>query len=237
MKTTNQWNEVADIFGCTGNGKDIPETVADNILVAWPSIINGIEQTLSGRNNLTALDFGCGGGLFCQKLHTMGYQVTGYEPSIALANAARANVPQEVNISHSRDVLTSNHYDLISAIMVMQFIENIEEVIARLANAVAMDGVIVSAVFNPAFVHDNMNKHLLFIPANEQGVACMEIRPGIQIPFYIRTAEDYRNLFGRLGMKEVYFDLPPFTADFVNQYDVSFSTQCPEFLIQAFRKQ
>lgn len=236
MTNTNQWNELVDIFGCTWNEDQIPETAADNICIAWPSIIKGIEQALPDKKDIVALDYGCGGGLFCRQLHSMGFQVTGYDHSEELVKSAHLNVPDDVMITNFTNVIESNiKYDLVTSIMVLQFIDNIEEVIETLSNTVGEHGIIIYAVFNPAFVYDNLGDGQMFVPSDRQDVAYMELKPGIQIPFYIRSDEEYRSLFKKHGMQEIYRDLPPFTANFVEQYAVSFSSRHPEFLIQAFR--
>lgn len=236
MATTNQWDELADIFGQTETSdKGIPETAADNIFIAWPSILHGIENNLSTSHNPAALDFGCGGGLFCQKLHSLGYQVTGYEPSAELAMLAQQQVPDEVIIGQAQDVFGKSRYQLITSIMVLQFVEEIEDTIAMLANSLSRDGILIYAVFNPAFVYDNMARQQLFTPGDKQDLAYMELKPGVNIPFTVRAAADYRALFEKYGMKECYSDLPPFTASFIDQYGIKFSTQHSEFLIQAFR--
>lgn len=238
MQNTNQWNELVDIFGHTGNDDQIPETAADNILIAWPSIIKGIQQAWPDTHDLAALDYGCGGGLFCRRLHSMGFQVTGYDPSEALIKSAQGHVPPDIRISNDTRVFaTDQQYALLTSIMVLQFIDNIEEVIASLCKTLDQNGILIYAVFNPAFVYDNMGEDQMFVPSNRQDVAYMELKPGVRIPFYIRSDEDYRSLFKKYGMQETYHDMPPFTAGFIEQYGVSFSTQHAEFLIQAFRFQ
>jgi len=193
MDTTPQWNELADIFACSWHDDQIPEAAADNICIAWPSMIKGMEQSLPDKVAMTALDYGCGGGLFCRQLQTMGFQVRGYEPSEQLAAAARSNVPTDVLITSDPQTMRSDQrYDLITSIMVLQFIDNIEQTIESLANSLDKDGVIIFAVFNPAFVHDNMAGRQLFKTADSSNMAHMELKPGIQIPFYLRSAQDYR---------------------------------------------
>ena len=237
MSSVDQWNELADIFGSAGNEEDIPEAAADNICIAWPSIIKGIEQTLPDKKDIVALDYGCGGGLFCRQLQSMGFQVTGYDPSDALAKSAQQNVPADVTITNSTSVIEAGQkYDLLSAIMVLQFIDNIDDVIETITKILTENGIIIYAVFNPAFVYDNMGDQRLFVNSPKQDVAYMELKPGVQIPFYIRSDADYRDLFDKHGMKEVYRDLPSFTAEFVDKYEVTFSTRHPEFLIQAFTR-
>lgn len=235
MPQTNQWNELVDIFGCEAIDDTVPETAADNILIAWPSIIRGIEQHFSTLNNLTALDYGCGGGLFCHKLHQLGFQVSGYEPSIELARVARRNVPAAVSISHTPDIITDTPYDLISAIMVLPFIDDIDATIATLANRLTRNGMLIYAVFNPDFVADNLAQQQIFKPGDRPEVALLEFKPGLKVPFTIRSAADYRRRFENHGLQECYLDLPPFTDSFIQRYGVSFATHHPEFLIQAFR--
>lgn len=242
----NQWNELADIFACDSSSDAIPEYAADNICIAWPSIIAGMEKAFADSDRaqrLRVLDYGCGGGLFCRKLHTMGHVVAGYDNARELIKKARENVPAGVYVTDSDDVLKHHAvYDVIASVMVFQFIENIEQTIAGLLPTLKSDGLVIYAVFNPEFVYDNSAKNDagLFSPVSDQadGTACstMALKQGIRIPFYIRTQDDYRALFARYGMQEVYLDYPAFSPEFLREYNMRCSTKQPEFLIQAFRR-
>lgn len=231
----NQWNQLTDIFGCTWNEDEIPECAADNICIAWPSIINCIKKTLGESTNVKALDFGCGGGLFCRELHRVGFEVTGFDESEELIKTAKMNTPDEVTITNSNTILRQNaKYDLITSIMVLQFIDDIGSTIGKITSLLGQNGLIVFAVFNPTFIEENSNDNI-FSNFETYRTGYMELKKGFKIPVYNRTESDYRNLFENKGFEEVYIDYPPFTNEFLAKYELPFSTKQPEYLIQAFK--
>jgi 2-polyprenyl-3-methyl-5-hydroxy-6-metoxy-1,4-benzoquinol methylase len=233
----SQWNQLADIFGCQWEEDSIPECAADNICIAWPSIIECIEQKRDTLTRGNALDFGCGGGLFCQKLHQIGYCVTGYDESEELIKKARRNTPQEVSITNSITVAArKGQYDLITSIMVFQFIRDIESTIKTIVSLAKPNALIVYAVFNPDFIENNLNG-ATFTGLQGEKTASMELKKGVIIPLYNRTPAEYGSLFAKFGYEEVYRDLPAFTDVFLSQHQMPFSTKYPEYLIQGFRKE
>lgn len=232
---TNPWNRLADIFGCPSEEGSIPACAADNICIAWPSVENCIAGVFKEPRHRKALDFGCGGGMFCWRLHELGFDVTGYDKAEDLVKTARNNAPEAITITSSNAIWTQNaQYHLITSIMVLQFIEDIAATASRLLSLLRPGGLIVYAVFNPEFVEDNLNRPPFSGFADHRS-GFMELKPGVKIPVFIRRAADYRSLFESLGCEEVYRDYPGFTEAFLRKYDMPFSTTCPEYLIQAFR--
>jgi SAM-dependent methyltransferase len=232
----NQWDQLTDIFGCKWNEDAIPGSLADNICIAWPSILKCIGKFFDKRTRLNVFDFGCGGGLFCRKLCEMGFDVTGYDESEELIKAARLNTPQEVTITNSSDIAAQRgKYDVITSIMVLQFISDINSTIENIVSILKSDGLIVYAVFNPKFIQENSVGNIFTDFTNNQA-GYIELKRGIKIPVYSRSESEYRHLFEKLGYKEVYRDYPPFTNGFLDKYKVPFSTKNSEYLIQAFRR-
>ncbi len=232
----NQWNQLTEIFGCKREDGSIPECVADNICIAWPSIIKCIENVCDKSEFCNALDFGCGGGLFCRKLHQIGYIVTGYDEPEELIKKAQMNTPLGVTITNSSTVTAQNgQYDLITSIMVFQFIHDIESTINAIVSLAKPNALIVYAVFNPEFIENNLNGST-FTGLRDEKTRYMELKKGVKIPFYNRTSVEYGSLFEKFGYEEVYCDLPAFTDVFLTQYKMPFSTKHPEYLIQGFRK-
>lgn len=233
-----EWGRLVDIFGCRWDEGNIPACAADNMLIAWPSLIVGIQHHFGRVSGLAVLDYGCGGGLFCRKLHTLGNSVVGYEPTAGLREAAQRNVPGEVVISDSTVVLEPPAaYELITAVMVLQFVAEIEPLLMRLASLLRPGGLLLTAVFNPQFVDRQVSDNLLFSEySRERQAGFMILQPGVRIPVYNRTAQEYRQLAARLGLQEVFYDLPPFSEDFLSGYPMPFSTEYPEFLIQGLAK-
>lgn len=232
----NQWDQLVDIFGCRWNDEVIPESAADNMCIAWPSVIHCIQNAFDRTARLKALDFGCGNGLFCRKLHEMGFEVTGYDQSEKLIRIARENTPKEVTITNSSTVVEQKgKYDLLTSIMVFQFISDIDSTIKNVISLLKPHGLIVCAVFNPEFIKENLTSTVFAGFTNSQ-TGYMELKKGVKISLFNRGASDYRYIFEKLGWKEVYWDLPAFTEEFLEKYKVSFSTRHPEYLIQGFRK-
>lgn len=231
----NHWNQLTDIFGCNWNEDTIPECAADNICIAWPSIINGIEKAFNKPAGLNALDFGCGGGLFCKRLHEMGFEVTGYDESEELIKKARINAPPEVTITNSSTITTQNgRYNLITSLMVFQFIEDIDSTIKNIISLLEPNALVIYAVFNPEFIKENSGNSV-FTGFTKNQTGHMELKQGVKIPVYNRTESEYRNIFEKYGYEEAYLDLPAFTEEFLNKYKMPFSTNSPEYLIQGFK--
>lgn len=232
----NHWNQLTDIFGCNWDEDAIPECAADNICIAWPSIINGIEEVFARPSRLKALDFGCGGGLFCRKLHEMGFVVTGYDESEELIKKADVNTPKEVTVTNSSILAAQNgKYDLITSLMVFQFIDNIDSTIEKITSLLKANALLIYAVFNPKFIEEN-SKTNVFSGFSDKQSGYMELKKGVKIPVYNRTEAEYRTLFAKFGYEEVYLDLPAFSKEFLGKYKMPFCTKNPEYLIQGFRK-
>lgn len=232
----NQWNQLTDIFGCNRNNESIPECAADNICIAWPSILRCIKKEFDSTARQKVLDFGCGGGLFCCELFKLGFEVTGYDQSDKLVKAAQVNTPEEITITASHIIAALNgKYDLITAIMVLQFVEDIESTISNLLSILEPNGLFVYAVFNPKFIEANLDNSI-FIGFKNEPTGYMELKKDIKIQCYSRTESEYRSIFGKLGYEEVYIDYPKFTDEFLSKHKMPFSTQNSEYLIQAFRR-
>lgn len=233
----NEWDRLDDIFGCGYTDGALPAYAADNICIAWPSITGSIDRFLPQKQGLKALDFGCGGGLFCTRLHEMGFRVTGYDNAEDLVKSARRNTPQDVVITHSPAAISAKeNYHLITAVMVFQFIGDIEATVDALVKALAPGGLVISAVFNPRFVEDNLDSNSVFSGFRDNVHGSMELRKDVRIPVFKRTAKEYRTLLARHGCREMHVDYPGFTPEFLRRYPLPWSTTYPEYLIQTFSK-
>jgi 2-polyprenyl-3-methyl-5-hydroxy-6-metoxy-1,4-benzoquinol methylase len=232
----NQWDELVDTFGCSWEEETIPETVADNICVAWPSINKCIESHFPEPLGRKALDFGCGGGLFCRVLAQQGFAVTGFDKSTKLAESARRNISNNISVTTSEtQMLNNGGYDLISSIMVLQFIEDINTTISKLVSVLNKNGLLIFAVFNPKFIEDN-SECMAFSSFKDYRSGYMELKEGLKIPVYNRSHKEYRNFFKALGLEEVYLDYPEFNQEFLSKYEMPFSTTFSEFQIQGFKR-
>jgi len=235
----NPWDKLSNIFGDYTIGNDVPEGIADNILIAWPCILAFVNQYFGRLDRLEVLDFGCGGGHFCRRMHELGSNVTGYDTSQELVRIAQKNLPRDIVITDSDKILSEGKsYDLITSIMVFQFIPDVEKIIPRLLNLLKAEGCLIYAVFNPEFVKSLFKIAKIFycLKENTEITATMKLEEGSEIPVYARSAEYYRLIFAKYGCKEIFRDYPVFTEKFLKRYPMPFSTEKPEFLIQAFKK-
>jgi len=231
----NQWNQLADTFGCAWDENIVPECAADNICIAWPSILKCIKQEIPESNGYKALDFGCGGGLFCRKLSEKGFKVTGYDQSEELIDSAKRNTSNDVIVTSSNSVMVQNgRYDLVTSIMVLQFIKDIEPVIDSILSVLNPKGLLVFAVFNPKFIEDN-SRSSSFSGFEDYRVGYMELKEGVKISVYNRNKLEYREILESKGLEEVYLDYPVFTEGFLGEHEMPFSTTYSEYQIQAFR--
>lgn len=232
----NPWDTLADMFTSTSENEKIEGETVDNVLIAWPSLLRGIEQTFGQSAQLKVLDFGCGSGLFCNQLAGMGHEVTGYDQSVAMLAAARVTALPSVTIAESRsEALQPVTYDVITSCMVLPFIEDLSAIAAAFTAALNPQGLIIYATFNPAFITENAD-HPFFPPVEAAKTQKLELKPGVRIPFYDRSAADYQQIFESIGYKEVYREQPAFTPEFLARYSMPFPTTEPEFLVQGFRK-
>lgn len=233
----NPWDQLADLFGCRWDEAEIPACAADNIAIAWLAILSALTQARPNPGPLAILDYGCGGGLFCRQLHQLGHRVVGYEPATELLRAAQANVPAEITLTADRALVDGcAPFDAIVSIMVLPFVVDLDAVLATLAGWLRPAGVIITAVFNNAFVADNAGPGRLFPEYDPaRGTGRIELKQGVRLPVAIRTDNAYREAAARHGLSEIARLRPPFTAEFLAAYPQSFATHQPEYLIQAFR--
>jgi 2-polyprenyl-3-methyl-5-hydroxy-6-metoxy-1,4-benzoquinol methylase len=234
MELERKWDALAKVYGTSGESAN--PIAADNVEIAWPAILK-----LLGGGKKRVLDFGCGAGNFCIRLHSLGHEPVGIDFSKKMITAARKASPKntEYQIGSKSELMEMRNFDAITSIMVFQFIKGIESYLPLFRNALKPGGVIIFAVFNPLFAvrcyaeralfgssHGNTGKSIdIFKPNNES-----------DIPVFLRSEEDYRAIFESSGFEFVSTSLPPFSEEFVERYQWKLPYDVPEFLIMAFRR-
>jgi len=165
----------------------------------------------------------------------MGFSVTGYDESHELIKSANLNTQPEVTITSLNSELVGNgKYDLVTSIMVFQFIVDIESTIERITTIIKLGSLVIFAVFNPCFIVENSSNDV-FSGFERYQTGYMELKEGFKIPVYNRYEEEYREIFLKKGFEEVYLDYPEFTKVFLGEHNMSFSTKYSEYQIQGFR--
>lgn len=239
----NQWDKLSGYFNTHSHHSTIDPGAADNILIAWPSLLKGIQLIQHNGENLRALDYGCGGGSFCKELSNKGYSVIGCDSSLAMIEVAKQNL---LTIQFYRcdseniDQLPGNPFDLITSVMVIQFINNVTEFFANINKTLKPGGVLAFAVFNPAYVTKNHGAGKSFdgfaTPDHPQH-GFLYLTEDTKIPVFIRSLKEYDNQLIPLGYQRIYSDMPEFTTQYLTQYKTDCDTSSPEFLIMVYQKE
>lgn len=246
-KKENQWDILSTFFDVRKVNGKVQGGAMDNILVACPPIIKFINKYYTSKKEKKVLDFGCGVGEFCYKLHELGFDVTGIDSSKSMISKARGILPEIVKtiIGDVNDINQKTQFDLITSIQVFQFIENFTEFIKKLDKHLRQDGPIIFAVFNIDFVRNCIKENILlmdFDSGNRPQKGFFVLGDKIRIPVYIRTAEEYKKTFKDLGYKCILEEYPPFTKAFLEKYPLQVSktqvapSKDPEFMIMGFKK-
>jgi hypothetical protein len=124
-------------------------------------------------------------------------------------------------------------FALITSVMALQFISNIDETLKALDNVLQLQGLLAFAVFNPDFVSDNTGNAGFFTQEDNQ--LCM-VADGLHIPVYIRDENSYDIRLNKLGYTRLFCKKPEFTSDFLEKYPQSMNTQFSEYLIMVYQK-
>lgn len=237
----NPWDALSEQFNANKHPDQIDPGTADNILMAWPTMIEQVGSYFKNSKDIAVLDYGCGAGAFCKKLYSLGYKnVTGIDSSPAMVEVAKRNYGEDVNfVCGSAEMkLSVNLVDLISSIMVFQFLDPVERTFQNLIQILKPRGLLIFAVFNPVFVTASLKiksqlfSHFSLVEESAQGIMHSGERA---IPVYIRTAREYDAILQSLGMTKVYESYPPFTEEFLATYGAD-TSDVPKFLIVGYSK-
>jgi 2-polyprenyl-3-methyl-5-hydroxy-6-metoxy-1,4-benzoquinol methylase len=236
----NPWNTLAGIFNT--HTDDIDPGAADNILIGWPALFRGIEKKQVTGKGLAALDFGCGTGGLCAELETRGYTTTGYDTAVKMIEVAKANV-SGVNFFDGGSNLKAHadkRFDLITSMMVLQFIKDLEETLHSLCLMLNPSGILAFAVFNPAYVLTNHGEAKPFQDFTEEenfSVGSMCPTNDARIPVFIRSEQDYDALLRPFGVTRIHMEKPPFNEEFLKKFPKRTSTDESEYLVLVYLKE
>lgn len=222
MKNHNPWDLLSAYFDTTQNEEDIPSGAADNILIAWPVILNFTDQYIPSKKGVKALDYGCGAGSFAYKLHTLGFEVHAIDSSKEMVQKAKSAYGKYIKFS-TNTLLTDqkNSFSLITSIMTLQFIKDIEKTFEVLVDSLSENGYLIFAVHNPDYIKGSI----------------LKFENGIEVPIYIRTAKEYNLLANKYNLQPLLEQYPPFTKEFMEKYPEYTQTQVPEYLILGYKKE
>jgi len=155
---------------------------------------------------------------------------------------AKKNLPNlkfdECN-SENIHQLSNVPFDLITSIMAIPFIDPIDQLFSRLNHVLKPGGVLAMAVFNPDYVTKNHGGEKCFCDfetPDQPTTGFLRFKTNIKIPVFIRTLEQYDQQILPLGYKRIFHDVPPFTEEYLANYQIEDDTSFPEFLILVYQK-
>jgi SAM-dependent methyltransferase len=216
------WDALSDYFDTSKDVTAIPAGAADNILIAWPVILEFLASVAPDLGGVRALDFGCGTGGFAHRLQQLGAQVTGLDPSPAMIAKARAAYGDGVDwqVGDASRLRTLPPFAVITSIMAIQFVPDLEPLFADLAAALEPNGVVAIAVHNPAYFQDDT----------------LRFGNGVAVPIFIRSADDYHAIARAHSLEPRLEAYPPFTADFLARYPEYAGRDESEYLILGYQR-
>lgn len=224
---------------------DVPEPLewydADNVFLAEPVMLKYLTSQTPDPKSKRVLDFGCGSGQFAHRLQSLGYDAEGIDSAPNMIKAAKAWYGSAIKFTVGGSEIVSEMpaYDAISSIMVLQFIPDYVSVVGRLAAALKPGGLLLLAVFNPAFISDWIKardpSYVGFDSVDNPTEGAL-LFGEVTIPTYIRTAKEYTEVAKESGLSLLGEEYPPFTEVFLQKYPVNGPTQHSEHLILIYRK-
>ncbi|MBI5613392.1 class I SAM-dependent methyltransferase [Candidatus Gottesmanbacteria bacterium] len=221
--------------------EEVDPRTADNILLAWPPILELLAKHYAQTKNIKVLDFGCGAGGFCNKLHDLGFEMTGIDPSVGMIESARQHSFQDIQyILGDQNTLTSSEsFDVITSIMTLPFIENIFETFKILTNLLKPNGLFCIAVFNPEWVKESLKKKMWFsdFDSSENPKVGWKTFGQLKTPIFIRDAKTYTDIAKRYHLHQVLLEYPVFTPEFMQKYPDYYPNNVSEYIILGFQKE
>lgn len=241
MISGNPWDLLSDYFDTSKNAQEIPSGAADNIFVAWPVFLQFIQTYSLSNKNQKVLDYGCGGGSFANKLRQLSFQVIGIDSSEDMIQIAKKSYGEDIKFYKGNITLlrTLNEFNIITSIMTLQFIKDIEKTISAFSQSILTNGLLIFAVHNPDFVKEGIknDEYEKFDSKINPKQITLQFENDVKIPIYIRTAEEYNALAKKYQLKPLLEDYPSFTQNFIEKYPEHAGYTNSEYLILGYKKE
>jgi len=246
MPEENKWDIIAQRFNTHMELDKIHPDAAVNIYVGWPTFFDQIKYQCEAIDEkyCNILEFCCGSGDFCEKLHALGHHVVGVDASREMLNISKKNTSKDIeyiygDLIKNKDLLRNyqGKMDIITSIHGFDWIENIEEIINILSGLTKKDALFIFCVFSKEHVKNSLEIHDLFEDFDSEydpkkGVCNFD---GTKIPVFVRDSNYYESIFKKLGYEKVIEYYPPYPSSFFKKY-LWKGSKFPEMLILSFRK-
>lgn len=231
VSAKDKWNKLSPIFRTNIKNGKIHPAVADNLYVLWPFLLRELARYRKGPARV--LDYGCGCGGFCEKLFSNGYEVTGVDVSEKMIAIAKRTSSAHIKyiVGDIASLKGKQYkYDVVTAIMVMQFIKDVKGYIAKIHGILSDGGVIIIAVFNPVFIKKCIKANMMF--KNENKV----VINNVALDTFTRSAGEYKKLFSAFNFKFLGEHYPKFSKAFIKKYNWPLPHNNEEYMVMTFRK-
>lgn len=220
------WDDVAEKFNTFK--EDVYHGAIDNVETVWPIILDFIKNTISNSHGLKALDFGCGTGMFCRELKSLGFESFGIDVSSEMIKIGKKHLSKDIKLYvgdtdfAKKIAQNEGKFDLITSIMVLQFItdNNIKDIV----EAVKLNGYFIFVIHNPPHLKDRGFKDTFtFSDTN------------ITIPLYQRSIESYDAILLPLGFKRIFQTYTTESQEFLKKYNINRTSLHPKYIILAYK--
>lgn len=105
-------------------------------------------KTTSSKSNIHLLDIGSGTGYFLNAAKEKGYTVTGIEKDSNAREHATSNFGLDIKDEQSLWAIEDDSFDVITLWHVLEHMENLNEVVAKINSILKPDGVVIIALPN-----------------------------------------------------------------------------------------
>ena len=235
------WDSVAACF--TQKGTQIPNYLPgkENYDIVWPFLFQVLQSQLSKEQSVSKkiCDFGCGTGIFAEKMHQIGFDVFACDIStemISLAcSSTQGGVTYEVGSLEFMQKYST--YAMVTSIMVFQFIMNFESAIKVIDKCLVEKGILFFAIHTTEYVNECLKHGIKFrAKKNLELPTEGEILIGNKwIKTYIRSAEWYDDILCSRGFTRLGYSLEGISAPF-HSTDSTINWKSAKYYIAWYRK-
>lgn len=230
MNTNTVWDKLSTKFDTYRPTAFVG--AVDNMLTIWPEILKFVDKHIKKSQELRALEYGCGAGMFCRELKKKGFEVVGIDISPRMIKIAKKHLGGKVIFLRGdsavalKDANQYGPFNFISAIMVFQFIKDIKTCLKQLSQSLKKGGYIIFAVHDPKFLAARG-------AANRINLAGTKI----SIPIYPKNLGYYNKIFKTLGFKKLLEKrLYPSKKFIQHMQKKQYSLKTPKYLLLAYKK-
>ncbi len=219
---------------------EIDPSAADNILIAWPPILEILNKTFSKSQGIKVLDYGCGTGGLCIKLDSMGFDVTGIDTSTEMINAAKHHSPSSIKyfVGNEESIPPESKFEAITTVKTTPYIKDLDKVLQTLVTYLKKDGLLFVVDFNREWVKESLKHQIWFanFDSTEFPQEGLKTFGDIGTPVFIRDKNNYNNLAKLSNLKNILEVSPTFTSEFVRKYPEYKPVNISEYLILGYKK-